>query len=225
MGKANDLNLTQTGIISASGTGTFTGRTLTAGTNSTVTNGDGTAGNPTVAAGPLVYLSSVTASTSATLDFTSSIDSTYYAYYFVMNQIKMASANEAPAVRFSTDGGSTWKTANYSDQATGGGNNGFQNSGSSSRDRMNMGLGGNSLAAASWVTGYLVLTNPSQNLYPMIYGDTLIFDPAANQIQFNTRFAGVYQANSVVNAVRFLGASGGNFTSGTIKMYGMCTPS
>ena len=45
----NAINLTDTGIISADGAGVFTGRTITGQTDYlTVTNGDGTAGNPTV---------------------------------------------------------------------------------------------------------------------------------------------------------------------------------
>lgn len=44
----NSLNITDTGIISADGSGAFTGRTLTAGTGIDLTNGDGVSGNPTI---------------------------------------------------------------------------------------------------------------------------------------------------------------------------------
>jgi len=45
----NAINLNATGIAVYDGAGTFSGRTITAGAAVTVTNGNGTAGNPTIA--------------------------------------------------------------------------------------------------------------------------------------------------------------------------------
>jgi hypothetical protein len=46
---ANDLNITQSGLVTFDGVATFLGRTLTAGTGITITNGNGVSGNPTIA--------------------------------------------------------------------------------------------------------------------------------------------------------------------------------
>lgn len=49
MAQVNALGLATTGIQSFDGTSVYTGRTITAGANIEVTNGDGTGGNPTIA--------------------------------------------------------------------------------------------------------------------------------------------------------------------------------
>ena len=50
MATANDLNISQPGIVAFDGIATFSGRTLTAGTNITIINGNGVSGNPTISA-------------------------------------------------------------------------------------------------------------------------------------------------------------------------------
>jgi hypothetical protein len=49
MATNNAINLTASGVVAYDGSGTFAGRTLTAGSSKIdITNGDGTAGNPTI---------------------------------------------------------------------------------------------------------------------------------------------------------------------------------
>lgn len=50
MAIGNALNLTTSGMVAADGAGTYTGRTLTAGTGISISNGNGTGGNPTISA-------------------------------------------------------------------------------------------------------------------------------------------------------------------------------
>jgi hypothetical protein len=47
-GLANDLNISETGFVSHNGAGIFHGRTLTAGTGITITNGTGVSGDPII---------------------------------------------------------------------------------------------------------------------------------------------------------------------------------
>ena len=47
---SNDLNISESGIVTFDGTSTFAGRTLTAGTGISIANGSGVAGNPTISA-------------------------------------------------------------------------------------------------------------------------------------------------------------------------------
>lgn len=48
MATANAINANNTGIQAYDGAGTFNGRTITAGTGTSVTNGNGVSGNPTI---------------------------------------------------------------------------------------------------------------------------------------------------------------------------------
>ena len=66
MAVQNNLGITQAGIVSFDGAATFTGRTLTAGTGVTITNGDGISGNPTISAATSVPISFVTDSGTGT---------------------------------------------------------------------------------------------------------------------------------------------------------------
>ena len=56
----------------------------------------------------LVLIQSQTASSSATLDFTTGINSTYDHYIFDIFYVLPAINLSVPYVRYSTDGGSTW---------------------------------------------------------------------------------------------------------------------
>lgn len=61
----NAINLSQAGIISYDGAGTFFGRTLQAGSNVGITNPDGIAGNPTISVTGIMSWVEVTGTTQA----------------------------------------------------------------------------------------------------------------------------------------------------------------
>jgi len=68
-GLANDLNISQPGIVVHNGSGVFTGVTLTAGTGVTITNGSGIAGNPVISvAGGGVAVEHLTGNTGGQLN-------------------------------------------------------------------------------------------------------------------------------------------------------------
>jgi hypothetical protein len=50
MATNNAINLSAAGMVAYDGAGTFSGRTLTAGSGVSISNGNGTAGNPTISA-------------------------------------------------------------------------------------------------------------------------------------------------------------------------------
>lgn len=164
-------------------------------------------------AGGIVYLSSATASNSAYVQFTSSIDSTYYAYMFVFETLLMPASGGYLSFRTSTDGGSTFDSgasdyySNYS----------YPNY----THTTSAGYVGQ-YGADQYLNGKLFMYNPSATNYT-------IFDYQLGYYQTTPSAQNWYGqamrlANADVDAVRFF-ASSGNLVSGTIKMYGFCTPS
>ena len=178
--------------------------------------------------GSMTLLQTQTASSSATIDFTSNIDSTYDSYVFKFINCHPQNDNVDLQVNFSTDGGSNYnvtKTSTFfrsynnesgtvsnikyetsSDLAQGTGFQGFNKSE----------LGNDNDQSC---VGTLHLFNPSST--------TFVKHFIAN---INTYHAGDYSANSYIagygnttssiDAVRFQ-MSSGNIDDGTIKMYGV----
>lgn len=69
VGTANDLNISESGIVTFDGTSIFHGRTLTAGTGIFIANGSGVSGNPTISlAGGGVALQHLTGNTGGALN-------------------------------------------------------------------------------------------------------------------------------------------------------------
>jgi|DEB0MinimDraft_10_1074344.scaffolds.fasta_scaffold00353_1 hypothetical protein len=169
----------------------------------------------------LVLLSTATASASASLTFTSSIDSTYQAYVFLLDNIAPATDGVDLYLRFSTNGGSS-----YNAGAT---------------DYIQASLGVDSGGTARNVTGtqsavILSSLDIGNSGNEFLGGVVTLIDPAGGggvQVTMNTfaQDSSVGQAScvggsrfgasaSAVDAVQFL-MSSGNIASGTIRMYGM----
>ena len=97
-------------LLIGSGSGNPTWTTLTAGTNTTITNG---AGSVTVnftapsGGGDIVLIASATASSSSTIEFTD-LSSSYYAYWLDMEGVAPDTDTIGLYLRTSTDNGSTW---------------------------------------------------------------------------------------------------------------------
>jgi hypothetical protein len=220
MGIANDVNLTGTGLVSAAGTGAFNYRTLTAGTNSTVTNGNGTAGNPTVAAGPWVFLSSATASSSSQLVFTG-LSASYNSYAFVFDSIVLTQQSHL-IYRVSTDGGSTYvSSANYVYYSFLLAEGGFSTDFGSGASEGYI-IVSSQTAAGVVLNGQIQVINPYANQQTFWTGNLTATKSNTNTKSFVV--AQCLQVTNQVNAVKFY-TNGTGFTSGTVSMYGMCTPS
>jgi len=177
--------------------------------------------------GAMVLLATETASSSATVSFTSGIDSTYKEYIFKFIDIHPEETDRNFTVNFSADSGSNYnvtKTTTFfrayhgesdspatleyatgSDIAQGTGEqvliNGIKND------------------ADGTGVGFLHLFNPSSTTFvkPFISTTNMMQD---NVQSFEANIAGYCNTTSAVDAVQFK-MSSGNIDAGTIKMYGV----
>lgn len=237
----NSLNLSVTGVVTQAAAGTFTGSPTTqytvqvggasntisslasVGTTGHVLTSQG-AGQPPIfsavsaAGNGWVFLSSATASASATLDFTTSIDSTYNLYAFVMDALKPASDGIALYMRTSANSGSSWDSG-VSDYA-------FQNAYSwgSSTNNSSIVTGASDVGNSTneFTNGTIFCYNPSAAQYCLFQGINVGQSSATTPSQ--ATMMGARRSAAAVNGVRFYFQTG-NIASGTIKLYGCCKPS
>jgi len=193
-------------------------------TNNSIANV--TSYNASVATGGMVLLSSQTASNSASISFTTGINSTYKEYQFWFIDIHPR-ANTSPfQFNLSTDGGSNYNVTKTSSnfrsaQNETGTTNFTYGSGSDLaqdtgfQELMNdVGQGGDESGA-----GYMSLFNPASTTYVKHFiSDTNCYNQGGNY-SYRTFTAGYGNTTSAVNAVQFKFSSA-NF-DGTILMYGI----
>ena len=203
-------NLTTNGVFTAD-----------AVNNTSVTNVTDFASLP--AGGALKLLSTQTASASASISFTSGIDSTYDAYVFKFINIHPANNVVSFAFNMSTNGGSTYDVTKTSTHF-------YAYHNESDVDNVLSYAGGGDLAQG---TGdqYLATGIPNAN-DDSASGDLFIFNPSSTTFvkHFISKSNGTYSQNnfcagygnttSAVNAIIFR-MSSGNIDDGIIKMYGV----
>ena len=171
--------------------------------------------------GALVLLEQHTASTSATLDFTTFISSTYDTYKFQLVDVLPATNAVVLYMRMGTGGGPTYDAgANYgfgmirynAAGAAGSGTNtgATQIEATSGVDTMS------NDATYNGCSGDLTLTTPGSATYKKVRGQ--VGYKSTNWEA--TDFTGIYLSTTAVTAVRFLFSSG-NIASGTIRVYGI----
>ena len=178
--------------------------------------------------GNLNFISKQTASASASIEFTSGIDSTYKEYVFYFNNIHPQNDGESFQFNLSTDSGSNYnvtKTTTVfqayhteSDSATGllyrtdidlAQSTSYQNV-------IGHDVGSDADQSAS---GYLHLFNPSSTTFVkhFISNSNSVTN---GDFSFNSFYAGYGNTTSAVNAVKFQFASG-NIDSGEILLFGV----
>lgn len=169
-------------------------------------------------------LATATASTSASLDFTSSIDSTYKFYAFSI--INLLASNDAGTLMFrvSDDGGSTFEA------------------GATAYDHISLGWVADDVSesdegpgAEIRLTGDGINTKMSNVVGQELCATCFMYDPASStKFKFDGRVgyqssldqmvvgicSGQYETAIAIDAVQFLMKSG-NIASGIIKMYGI----
>ena len=176
----------------------------------------------------ITFISSQTASNSASLSFTSGLTSTYKAYKFVFSNIHPTSTAVTLSFNMSTDSGSNYNVTKTSTMFVAYHREADTEDGISydtSRD-LAQSTGFQPLGATIWTTnsddsisGTLTLFNPSSTTYVKHWisnVNTCQVDPASN----NNYSAGYGNTTSAVNAISFQFTSG-NIADGKIYLYGI----
>ena len=175
----------------------------------------------------ITLISSQTASASASLSFTTGINSTYKAYKFVFSSIHGSVDGASLQFNMSTDGGSNYnvtKTSSYgyarhSEAGTGAQvayDGGWDLAQSASDQYMGYVVGNDNDQSMS---GTLELFNPSSTTYVKHFLGTT---NNSYNVDYSVQgfFAGYGNTTSAVNAIIFR-MSSGNIDAGTIYMYGI----
>lgn len=174
------------------------------------------------AGGGLVLLEQYTASSSASLNFTTAISATYDEYVFEFVSLIPASASKL-WMRMSTDGGSSYDSGNnYSTDGFVWRSGGSALGGGTALSKIIMTYSGSGdvSTTANWsLNGRMTLFNPgSAALYKTVDGRVTYFDSGPFRVVHD--FRGTYEVTTAVNAVQFF-MSTGNIASGTIRCYGV----
>jgi hypothetical protein len=188
---------------------------------------DATAFGSISSLGSLTFISKQTASSSATISFTSGIDSSYKEYIFYFNNIHPATDAAEFQFNLSIDGGSNYNvtkttTMFYAYQTESGSDSALSYDGNldlaqSTSDQIimeNLGNGNDENGS-----GYLHLFNPSSNTFVKHFISRGMRNGSADYC-VDYHMAGYGNTTSVVNAVRFK-MSSGNIDSGDIILFGL----
>ena len=177
--------------------------------------------------GSMTLLQTQTASSSASLEFTSNIDSTYDSYIFKFYDIHPSGTNTELDVAFSSNGGSSYGIAktttafyalhNEADSVTTltySTGTDLAQSTSAKNLMVNVGDGDDESGA-----GTMQLFNPSSTTFVKHFiANVNIYDEGAQTV--NRYTAGYVNTTSAINAVKF-SMSSGNMDNGVIKLYGI----
>ena len=178
------------------------------------------------AGGALVKISSSTASSSATVSFTSGIDSTYKEYIFLFNNIHPATDGANIQFQGSTDGGSNYNTTITSSY--------FQAQANASETALEYDGGQDLAQSTNFQT--ILAKEPGNGNDESVSGILYLFDPSNTtfvkhflsvgncqdtEAMSRQGFTGGYlNTTSAINAVQFK-MSSGNMDAGTITLYGV----
>jgi hypothetical protein len=181
-------------------------------------------------AGTLILLSTQTASASATISFTTGLDSTYDAYEFHFINIHPSVDGATFQFNMSTDAGSNYnvtKTTTFfytlNNESGSPTSLEYYASGDLAQSTafQNISLGTNGIGADADQSGsgFLQLFNPSSTTYVKHFISTFQ-EYNINDFSLNDFMAGYGNTTSAVNAIQFK-MSSGNIDDGIIKLYGV----
>jgi hypothetical protein len=185
-----------------------------------------TAYNAAIATGNMVLISTQTASNSATVSFTTGINSTYKEYQFYFIDIHPRTDNATFQFNMSTDSGSNYNVTktttffrSFHDEADTTTGVAYDTDGDLAQSTSfqplirDIGNGADESGAGS-----MILFNPSSTTYVKHFISTLNYYQSTN-VTYNTYVSGYGNTTSAVNALRFQ-MSSGNF-DGDILMFGI----
>ena len=178
--------------------------------------------------GTMTLLSTQTASSSSTIDFTSGIDSTYKEYIFKFIDIHPETNTTKLQINASADSGSNYnvtKTTNYfqayhteSDSATALSYYANRDLAQSTSAQQLKDIGNTSDDSAA---GMLHLFNPSSTTFVKHFFSTFVGPTGESTQNLHNSFVGGYfNTTSAIDAIQF-SMSSGNIDSGVIKLYGV----
>jgi hypothetical protein len=182
-----------------------------------------------ITGGALNLISTQTASSSSTLDFTSGLDSTYKEYIFKFINIHPATNAAKFRLIGSTDGGSSYgvatTTSMFEAMQDESGNNavlryedGDDVAQSTSAFPISTGVGSDSDEGLS---GYLHLFDPSNTTFVKHFMTaTSLVNGSGTPYTVSTRVGGYFNSTSAITAVQFSFSSGA-IESGVVKFYGI----
>ena len=179
------------------------------------------------AGGSLVKIASTTASSSASVSFTSGLTSTYKEYIFVFNNIHPGTDAKSLQFNLSADSGSNYNvtktTTFYRAQHTEGGASVFEYV---AGDDLAQGTGAANISNLcgsdndQCVSGYLHLFEPSSTTFVKHFMSVVNSTFTDSDGSANLYMAGYGNTTSAIDAIQFV-MSSGNIDSGTITMYGV----
>jgi hypothetical protein len=179
--------------------------------------------------GTLVLISTQTASASATISFTTGLNSTYDEYIFKFINIHPATNSAHFSFNGSTDAGSNYNvtktTTNFRAYHTEDDSNAnllyestFDLAQSTAFQELAYNAGNNNDDNS---TGSLTLFNPSSTTYVKHFISTLSYShTTVTPAEINSYIAGYFNTTSAINAIQFK-FNTGNIDDGIIKLYGV----
>ena len=176
----------------------------------------------------LTLLQTVTASNSATVDFSGNFSSTYDNYIIYFNNVRMAQAPDYFGARILTPSGSGtyWAASNsygrvsIARRITGDGTSNDESGGDSQYDRIPMTVS-NLENNSDWdIRGYVNIPYPLTSSYKYIEFMTLAGCPDDSALLTYCTGAGFLYKNDNLTGIQFLGENG-NVNTGTFKLYGI----
>ena len=176
----------------------------------------------------ITLISSQTASASASLSFTSGIDSTYRTYLFKFINIHPATDSVNFTFNLSTDSGSNYNVTktttifnNYHDEADTATDLGYRTGADLAQSTAYQVIGDGTWGNGSDESGsgFLTLFNPSSTTYVKHFISDINFYYVSD-FTIRSMMAGYGNTTSAINAIDFKFTSG-NIDAGTIHMYGI----